>query len=99
MPRLGGYATIADPDRPLFERDTVACGHCQKVVFVKPGTGATVYLILHVDDAQGAHRWVEEAGAFCRICMRPVCLRCHGEGGCRPFERLLEQMERPHVSV
>lgn len=94
MPSARGYASITDPDAPLFERDTLNCGHCQKVVFVKPGSATTVYLILHFDKATGAHAWVEEPGAFCRICMRPVCLACHDHGGCRPFEHWLEQQER-----
>ena len=83
-----GYAQIVDPDRPLIERDTISCGHCGLVVFVKPGTAATVYLIQHRDRS-----WTDEAGAFCRVCMRPVCLRCHDVGACRPLERWLELQE------
>ena len=88
MRRPGGYAQIVDPDRPLFERDTITCGHCQRIVFIKPGSGATVYLLLHRDGSV-----TEEAGAFCRVCMRPVCLSCHDQGTCTPFERQIAQME------
>ena len=86
--RHQGYVTIVDPDRPLFERDTTSCGHCQRVIFLKPGSGVTVYLIPHRDG-----RWTEESGAFCRVCMRPVCLVCHDKGTCTPIEKQLEQME------
>lgn len=88
MRRAGGYATVSDPDRPLLEWDTITCGHCARVIFVKPGTATTVYLIQHRD-----LRWTEEAGAFCRVCMRPVCLLCHANGYCLPQERWLEQHE------
>jgi hypothetical protein len=89
MLRPGGYAQILDPDAPLIERDTCACGHCNKVIFVKPGSATTVYLLQHRDG-----RWTEEAGAFCRVCMRPVCLRCHDLGSCLPLERWLDQQEQ-----
>lgn len=87
--RHQGYATIFAPDAPQFERDTCNCGHCQKVIFLKPGSGVTVYLIPHRDG-----RWTEESGAFCRVCMRPVCLPCHDKGTCTPFEKQIEQMEK-----
>jgi hypothetical protein len=85
-----GYAMWTDPEQPLLERDTLSCGHCGAVVFVKPGTGATVYLRWSVSQ----HRWIEEAGAGCRMCMSAVCLPCERDGRCLPLERRLEQMER-----
>jgi hypothetical protein len=85
-----GYATIVDPDRPLVERDTITCGHCQQIVFTKPSTASTVYLIL---ESVQPEVWREEAGAFCRICMRPICLACHDHGRCTPWERLVEAAE------
>lgn len=85
----GGYATIIEPDQPVVERDTVGCGHCGCVIFTKPGSAATVYLLTTA--TPGVVR--EEAGAFCRVCMRPVCLRCHARGRCTPFERQLEASE------
>lgn len=86
-----GVGTWIDPaaDRPLEERDSTNCGHCDRVIFVKAGTVATIYLITHRDG-----RVTEEPGAFCRCCMRPVCLRCHEIGSCTPFERWLEAKER-----
>jgi hypothetical protein len=84
-----GYATIVEPDRPLVERDTCTCGHCQRIIFTKPHTAATVYLVLD----RRTLTWREEAGAFCRVCMRPVCLTCHAEGRCTPWERKLEVAE------
>lgn len=86
---ITGFATVVDPDRPLFERDTTTCGHCQQVIFVKPGTACTTYLVFD----RAAARWTEEAGAFCRICMRPICLGCCDVGRCMPWERKLEASE------
>ena len=89
MPRISGYGIIVDPgiSGQPWERDSVSCGHCNKVIWTKPGSASTVYLILHRDG-----RWTEEAGAMCRICMRSVCLPCHDHGACVPFEQwLLEQ--------
>ena len=87
MLRPQGYLTIVG-DQQTVERDSVGCGHCQSVVFVKPNTASTVYLIPQQDGS-----WREEPGAFCRMCMRPVCLRCHHIGTCTPFEKQLEQLE------
>jgi NAD-dependent dihydropyrimidine dehydrogenase PreA subunit len=84
-----GLATIVDPDRPLWERDTISCGHCGKVVFVKPNTLSTVYLIPHRDG-----RWTEEDGAGCHLCSQPVCLPCYDLGVCTPLERQLAHWER-----
>lgn len=84
-----GYATWTDPERPLVERDTTRCGHCGCVIFVKPGHGATVYLVQHRDG-----RWTEQPGAGCRVCMAAVCLACYHDGRCLPLERSLEQAER-----
>lgn len=84
-----GYATVVEPDRPLVEYDTTTCGHCQRVIFTKPGTAATTYLIVDRRTLQ----WQEEPGAFCRVCMRPVCLHCHDLGRCTPWEKMLEASE------
>ena len=84
-----GYLTIVGDTGPQVERDTVTCGHCQQIVVVKPGTAATVYL---VRDAHGQEK--EEPGAFCRVCMRSVCLTCDAHGRCTPWERRLEKAER-----
>ena len=85
-----GYATWTDPDRPLLERDTLACGHCGRAIFVKPGTAATMYLRWSVS----RHAWVEEMGCGCRLCMSAVCLVCHADGRCLPLEQRIAQMER-----
>jgi len=84
-----GYATIFDPDRPLWERDTVNCVHCGRVIYLKPHTAQTVYLIQHRDG-----RWTEEDGAGCHCCLGPVCLPCHAIGTCTPLEQQLAAMER-----
>lgn len=83
----GGYAVIVDPDQTI-ERDTISCGHCGQIIFVKPGTVNTVYLITHRDS-----RVTEEPGAFCRVCMKSVCLRCDDIGTCTPLEVWLERQE------
>lgn len=87
-----GYTTIVDPDRPTLQYDTVQCGHCDAVITLKPGCGITVYLIFVGFDGT-RQIWQEEAGAFCRVCMRPVCLPCHEIGTCDPVERKLLRME------
>jgi hypothetical protein len=33
---LTGYATLIDPDLGKKEADTFTCGHCQRIVAVKP---------------------------------------------------------------
>ena len=94
-----GYLSISDPDRRLVEYDVLSCGHCQKVIFAKPGTASTVYLIpirpKDEHDLAVIGRWIEEPGAFCRVCMRPICLPCHDVGTCRTWEQLIESMEAP----
>lgn len=90
MLRAGGYATVVDPSRPLVERDTCSCGHCQAVIFTKPGYGITTYLLPH-PHLHG--EWVETPGAFCRCCMKPVCLRCDSLGRCLPWEKQFAAVE------
>lgn len=88
MRRPQGYATFTAPDGPVVERDTAQCCHCNAIIFVKPGSAATVYLTPRFGAPDQ-----EEAGASCYRCLRPVCLSCHAAGRCRPFERQIEQME------
>lgn len=101
MLRPHGYITISDPDQPqCIEADSVQCGHCQQVIRVKPGSASTVYLVesletwVHPQHGPG-HRIVqkEEAGAFCRVCMRPICLQCCDLGRCTPWEQKIDAME------
>lgn len=87
--RIGGYATITDPDTRIVEFDTVSCCHCSAAIRVKPNTVATVYLV--VDPV--TLLWREEPGASCYHCMKPVCLACHELGTCVPLERMLERAE------
>lgn len=90
MRKPGGYAVVTDPDRGApYEWDTCTCAHCQRVVFTKAGTASTVYLI---QNRAGAFVGTE-AGAFCRLCMAPICLHCHDAGGCTPWEKRLEIAE------
>ena len=98
MLRPQGYLQVIDPDCQTVERDTITCGHCQRVVFTKPGTASTVYLIpakpRGPHDLDALKRQEEVPGAFCRVCMRSVCLQCHDLGTCRPAEKFLEQVEK-----
>lgn len=85
---LTGLATTVSPDA-VVERDTTTCGHCQRVIFVKPNTVSTVYLVFD----RASWRWREEPGAFCRVCMRPVCLGHQCLASCRVWEQKLEASE------
>jgi len=88
-----GYGVIFDPDIPQpWERDTVNCRHCNRVIFVKPGSASTVYQIQGADGV-----WREEAGAWCGCCHGPVCLQCDADGRCLPFEAKLAKMEGQRV--
>lgn len=41
--RAQGYAILTDPERSTRENDTFTCGHCGRVVFVKPAADPTTY--------------------------------------------------------
>lgn len=87
--QVTGLATVLDPDAPILERDTITCFHCQRVVWTKPGSASTTYLIFD----RASWVWKEEPGAFCRICMHPICLQCCAAGRCTPWEKQLEASE------
>jgi len=94
MRHAQGYATIIDPDRPLGEYDTITCAHCGTIIFTKPNSVSTTYLIQQ-RTPEGLLLWVEEAGAGCWTCGgKPVCLPCHDKGTCLPLEKWLDQQER-----
>lgn len=94
MRRAHGYATIVEPGRPTVEIDTLQCGHCQRIVFTKAGTAATVYLLpISPVTTETVGHYQEEPGAFCRVCMRPICLPCHDLGRCHPWEQQIEAAE------
>ena len=91
-----GYGICTDrlQERKPVEYDTTTCGHCQRIIFTKPGTAQTTYLIFD----RVAWQWREELGAFCRVCMRPVCLGCHardarGHGPHLTWEQQIERSE------
>lgn len=98
------YAIITDPDaRGPIEYDTASCGHCQAIIFTKPGSASTVYLLpclpAHPGDLTVLNRWQEEAGAFCRQCMRSICLPCYQTSltariPCVVWERQFEEAEK-----
>lgn len=109
MPTHKGYATITDPDAAHpAEWDTCSCGHCQAIIFTKPGSVSTIYL-LPIDPTSPADlavlgRFKEEAGAFCQICMRPICLRCYRISltaaiPCAVWEKQFEQSEKQQAAL
>jgi hypothetical protein len=89
--RPRGYLTIVDPDRPLVERDTITCAHCQRICEVKPGTMGQVYLI---PDRRSPTGYREASGAYCGKCAAPLCLPCDDRGDCVPAEEMLRRWER-----
>ena len=89
MLRPHGYVTIVEPEKPTTEIDCCSCGHCHAIILTKAGSASTVYLLPTLTP----HRYREEPGAFCRVCMRPVCLACHALGRCTPWEKRLERSE------
>lgn len=98
MLRPQGYMQVIDPDLSVVEHDTITCKHCQRIVFIKPGTVGTVYLIpakpRDVTDLDALKRYDEVPGAFCRQCMGAVCLPCDDKGTCTTAEKFLEQLEK-----
>jgi len=98
MLRPAGYAQVVDPDLPLAEYDTASCSHCSAIIFTKPNSAATTYLILDRTPA-GLFYWREEPGAACWSCgCKPVCLACHAKGVCAPLEKQLEQAEKGRLA-
>ncbi len=97
MLRPQGQITIAGDIKQIQEYDTISCGHCNQIVRVKPGTGSTVYIVdrLHIEPlTRKAHIVLEEEmGAFCRCCMKAVCLQCHDVGECIPLMKRIEELE------
>lgn len=87
MLRPHGQITVTG-DSSIKEHDTISCGHCNRIVLVKAGTGSTVYVFPQME---GPNK--EEAGASCHVCMRSICLTCCDLGVCLPLERRIEEME------
>lgn len=92
MRKVAGYGVwmVTETGTLKREMDTVQCCHCQKHIFVKPGSSLTVYLI---PDPLRLGEFTEQPGAWCRNCMAPVCLECHEHGICDPYLRKLERSE------
>lgn len=89
MRNAHGYGVITAPG-VTCEYDTLTCGHCNAIVFTKPGSASTTYLL---PGRLPDQPWREEPGAGCRVCMRAICLRCCAEGRCTPLEARIEAME------
>lgn len=41
----------------------------------------------------GAKKDPAALGGLCKVCMRLVCPRCTAAGECKPFEKMLEEIE------
>jgi hypothetical protein len=88
MLRPKGYAQVVGGFKDL-EFDTTMCGHCNKIILVKPGTATTVY---YIPQLVGPHK--EEPGAACKQCMSSICLECYDKGVCVPFMKQIDLMEQ-----
>jgi hypothetical protein len=86
MLRPQGYVQVFGLNQ--IERDTITCGHCNKIVLVKPGTATTVYLFPQL---VGPDK--EEPGAMCKQCMSAICLECYDAAVCTPLMKQIELME------
>ncbi len=97
MSRQHGYGAWTDrvTGNVTQEFDTRQCRHCQRHIFVKPGTLSTVYLIPDMRPGMFG-KFIEEPGAGCTICGGPVCLPCHDIGTCSPF---MEQIARSETEM
>ena len=90
MPRQTGEITVADPSLSrIHEGGTITCGHCNRIVRIKPGSGGSIYLL----PTHQPFIYREVAGAWCGKHGGPICLRCHQIGICKPLEARLEELE------
>jgi hypothetical protein len=98
MLKAQGYGLITGDAKIQAEFDTISCGHCGKIVRVKPGTGSTVYVFdqIHIEPETkiATITYQEEPGAGCKLCMRSICLPCYERGNCIPMEKRLEEIEK-----
>lgn len=84
MRNPGGYALLIDPVLGMKENDTFTCGHCSRVVFVKPAADPSTY-----------GGWC--GGCSRLIC--PSCEAEKVRTlSCRPIEKWLEQQEAKAAS-
>lgn len=93
MLRPQGYVQVVEGSTNM-EFDSMTCGHCNQIVLVKPGTALTVYLI---PQREGPLK--EVPGAFCRQCMKGICVRCERDGRCIPLMRRIEAMEGDRLAL
>lgn len=77
--RSQGYAIMVEPERPTKENDTFTCGHCGRIVFVKPAADPATY-----------GGWC----GVCTTLICPTCEAEKARTlSCRPLEKWLEQQE------
>jgi hypothetical protein len=81
-----GVASIVGSWGDTEERKTITCAHCDKLVYVQPGTDGTSPL----SPLAGVQQLPP---SVCHICWALVCIQCHGLGVCRPLEERLRKLE------
>ena len=77
MRKAQGYATITDPDLPLFEADTRTCAHCTRVDHIPSGA----------DPADVGALCNGCGGLICRRCT----MEAYRTGQCVTFQQKLAQ--------
>jgi hypothetical protein len=77
--RRFGYLVEQGPQGVVRECDTATCGHCQFVMQLPPAPEGRV---------------IVRIAAPCGMCRRFVCDQCKAKGGCEPWEKRMERMER-----
>lgn len=81
-----GVISITLPSGATIERKTATCAHCDKIVFVQPGTDGTSPLSPLAEQEF-------DPPAVCHICWALVCADCHRKGTCTPLEERLRKIE------
>lgn len=87
-----GISVITMPAGGSIERKTATCAHCDRIVYVQPGTDGTAPLS-RPDPIMEAPGNAPEPPSVCHVCWALVCPRCHATGECKPLEKRLAQLE------
>lgn len=80
MRGVTGYITVAAPEKPLLEQGAAQCPHCTGIITVEARPNAQ-------SEPEIGTRW-------CSQCHQHICRGCAQHATCRPFEKMLEAMER-----
>lgn len=77
-----GVLEIVTLSGELTEIKTATCGHCQRIVQVKPG-----------GDGTEAARKKDEGVTVCHGCWQIICGPCHKSGRCTTILKRIEEIE------